>query len=357
MTKINDGFDYIKINLASPERIKSWAKNPIRRTSKFEEVLSADTVHYRTFKPEPGGLFCERIFGPVNDWECYCGEYVGVRRPVSICEICGVEITDSRIRRHRMGYIKLKTPVAHIWYVRGFPSYLSLVLGISRTLLSEIIYFNTLQVPTFDDEFLILLKESSGSKRLKLGGELLFDILSQIDVGKTAQACRERYSVLYQDDKVKKLLKRIRILESFIATGSSLTWMLLTIIPVLPPGLRPLVKLDGGRFAASDLNELYRRVIYRSNRLKRFLNIFAPELIIRNEKRMLQEAVDALIDNDRREKQSVNLNNRPLKSLSEILSGKQGRFRKNLLGKRVDYSGRSVIVVGPQLKLIKGGLP
>ena len=357
MSKIDRDFDYIKINLASPARIKSWTKHPLQLDPEIGEVKKSETLNYRTFKPEMGGLFCERIFGPVKSWECPCGKYAGVQQKEPlICKICGVEITESRVRRHRMGYIKLATPVTHIWYARGFPSYIALILGIKRRKLNEIIYFNDIQFQDVDYSFLRLTKLRHGAKKQKLGSELIFDALNNLNLVEQARECREHYSII-KVEKRKNLIKRIRILENFITVGSHPTWMLLSVIPVLPPALRPIIQLDGGKFATADLNELYRRVINRNSRLKRFLNIYAPELIIRNEKRMLQEAVDALIDNDRREKKSVNLNNRQLKSLSDILSGKQGRFRQNLLGKRVDYSGRSVIVVGPQLKLNQCGLP
>ena len=356
MTKFNESFDYIKINLASPERIKQWACHTLRDDPTAGEVTKSETINYRTFKPEMGGLFCERIFGPVKSWECHCGKYKRIRQQVLICERCGVEVTESRVRRHRMGYIQLEYPVAHIWYVRGFPSYLSLLLGIKRRELKEIIYFNEINFRQFDNKLLNWAKNVYGNQKPRAGAELIFDLLSSLDLEKVVEECRTAYRTASASDK-EKIIKRVRILENFIATKSNPTWMLLSVIPVLPPGLRPMVQLEGGRFATSDLNELYRRVINRNNRLKRFFAIYAPEIIIRNEERMLQEAVDALIDNGHREKKAVGLNNRPLKSLSDILSGKQGRFRQNLLGKRVDYSGRSVIVVGPELKLNQCGLP
>lgn len=357
MTKINESFDYIRISLASPERIKQWTRRTLGNETSMGEVIKSETINYRTFKPEMGGLFCERIFGPVKSWECHCGKYRRIRQEVFVCERCGVEVTESRVRRHRMGYIKLESPVAHIWYVKGFPSYISIILGIKRQKLNEIVYFNEIDFRKFDDELLNLVKQTYGSKKPRLGAELIFDLLNGYDLKKTSLQCRAAYLTASSLEAKKKLIRRIRILESFLATNSNPTWMLLSIVPVLPPDLRPMVQLEGGRFATSDLNELYRRVINRNNRLKRFFDIFAPEIIIRNEKRMLQEAVDALIDNGRREKKAVGLNNRPLKSLSDILSGKQGRFRQNLLGKRVDYSGRSVIIVGPELKLNQCGLP
>ena len=356
MTKFNESFDYIKINIASPERIKQWACHTLRDDPTNGEVTKSETINYRTFKPEMGGLFCERIFGPVKSWECHCGKYKRIRQQVLVCERCGVEVTESRVRRHRMGYIQLEYPVAHIWYVRGFPSYLSLLLGIKRRELKEIIYFNEINFRQFDNKLLNWAKNVYGNKKPRAGAELIFDLLNSLDLEKVIEESRLAYRLAATSDK-EKIIKRVRILENFIATKSNPTWMLLSVIPVLPPGLRPMVQLEGGRFATSDLNELYRRVINRNNRLKRFFAIYAPEIIIRNEKRMLQEAVDALIDNGKRGRAVVGLNNRPLKSLSDIIEGKQGRFRQNLLGKRVDYSGRSVIIVGPELKLNQCGLP
>jgi DNA-directed RNA polymerase subunit beta' len=356
MVKFDESFDYIKINLASPERIKHWSKNGLNNGLHNGHVTKAETINYRTFKPEMGGLFCEKIFGPVKSWECHCGKYKRIRQLVLVCERCGVEVTEARVRRHRMGYINLEYPVAHIWYVRGFPSYISLLLGIKRRELKEIIYFNEINFDRFDSNLLNWVKGTYGNKKPRSGAELIFDLLSSLDLNSAVNECRSSYKSASVSDK-ENIIKRIRVLENFIATKSNPTWMLLSVIPVLPPGLRPMVQLEGGRFATSDLNELYRRVINRNNRLKRFFVIYAPAIIIRNEKRMLQESVDALIDNGRREKKAVGLNNRPLKSLSDILSGKQGRFRQNLLGKRVDYSGRSVIIVGPDLKLNQCGLP
>ena len=356
MAKFNESFDYIKINLASPERIKQWACHTSRLAGGSGEVTKSETINYRTFKPEMGGLFCEKIFGPVKSWECHCGKYKRIRQQILVCERCGVEVTESRVRRHRMGYIKLEYPVAHIWYVRSFPSYISSLLGIKRRELKEILYFNEINFRNFDNTLLNWAKNLYGTKKPKAGAELIYDLLEHLDLESVVNDCRIRYATASTSDK-EKIIKRIRILENFIATKSDPTWMLLSIIPVLPPGLRPMVQLEGGRFATSDLNELYRRVITRNNRLLRLLEIDAPQLIIRNEKRMLQEAVDTLIDNGKRGKIAVNGNNRPLKSLSDIIKGKHGRFRQNLLGKRVDYSGRSVIVVGPELKINQCGLP
>ena len=367
---MEDNFDYIRINLASPERVKYWAQNPndIYVNRDNSEVISPETINYRTLKPEIGGLFCERIFGPVKNWECSCGKYNKLRQQeVLKCEVCGVDVTESRVRRYRMGYIELTYPVAHIWYVRGFPSYMAIILGMKKSDLIEIVYFNHIEVT--ESSLKNFAEGAYGDINTPAGTELLFHLLQSVDLQKTADDCRDEYiqmlteagEITENSEKTemikRRLLKRIRILENFIATNTDPTWMLLPLIPVLPPALRPMVPLESGRLATSDLNELYQRVIHRNIRLTRFCDTYAPEIIIRNEKRMLQEAVDALIDNARREKKAVNLNNRPLRSLSDILSGKQGRFRQNLLGKRVDYSGRSVIVVGPELRLNQCGLP
>ena len=273
MTKFNESFDYIKINLASPERIKQWACHTLRDDPTAGEVTKSETINYRTFKPEMGGLFCEKIFGPVKSWECHCGKYKRIRQQVLICERCGVEVTESRVRRHRMGYIQLEYPVAHIWYVRGFPSYLSLLLGIKRRELKEIIYFNEINFRQFDNKLLNWAKNVYGNQKPRAGAELIFDLLSSLDLEKVVEECRTAYRTASASDK-EKIIKRVRILENFIATKSNPTWMLLSVIPVLPPGLRPMVQLEGGRFATSDLNELYRRVINRNNRLKRFFAIY-----------------------------------------------------------------------------------
>ncbi len=348
MVRVNDTFEYVKINVASPEKIKKWSQRRIGNFIIACEVTRPETINYRTFKPEMDGLFCERIFGPVKNWECHCGKYKRIRNKNLICERCGVEITESRIRRHRMAHINLMYPVTHIWYLQGIPSYLTLLLDTTRYKLKRVIYFNDIKgnevIQTSKK-----LKETSGSDLLiKLLNKLNLKLqinFSRIEIINTSEIRRER------------LIKRIRILENFLSTGTNPIWMILFVLPILPPGLRPMVQLEGGRFATSDLNELYRRVITRNNRLKRFFEIYAPEIIVRNEKRLLQEAIDALIDNGKCEKKSVGLNTRPLKSLSDILAGKQGRFRQNLLGKRVDYSGRSIIVVDPYLKLNQCGLP
>ena len=348
MVRVDDTFEYVKINVASPEKIKKWSQRRIGNFIIACEVTRPETINYRTFKPEMDGLFCERIFGPVKNWECHCGKYKRIRNKNLICERCGVEITESRIRRHRMAHINLMYPVTHIWYLQGIPSYLTLLLDTTRYKLKRVIYFNDIK----GNETLQTskkLKETNGSDLLiKLLNKLNLKLqinFSSIEIINTSEIRRER------------LIKRIRILENFLSTGTNPIWMILFVLPILPPGLRPMVQLEGGRFATSDLNELYRRVITRNNRLKRFFEIYAPEIIVRNEKRLLQEAVDALIDNGKCEKKSVGLNTRPLKSLSDILAGKQGRFRQNLLGKRVDYSGRSIIVVDPYLKLNQCGLP
>ena len=348
MVRVDDTFEYVKINVASPEKIKKWSQRRIGNFIIACEVTRPETINYRTFKPEMDGLFCERIFGPVKNWECHCGKYKRIRNKNLICERCGVEITESRIRRHRMAHINLMYPVTHIWYLQGIPSYLTLLLDTTRYKLKRVIYFNDIK----SNETLQTskkLKETNGSDLLiKLLNKLNLKLhinFSRIEIINTSEIRRER------------LIKRIRILENFLSTGTNPIWMILFVLPILPPGLRPMVQLEGGRFATSDLNELYRRVITRNNRLKRFFEIYAPEIIVRNEKRLLQEAVDALIDNGKCEKKSVGLNTRPLKSLSDILAGKQGRFRQNLLGKRVDYSGRSIIVVDPYLKLNQCGLP
>jgi DNA-directed RNA polymerase subunit beta' len=355
MSRFNESFDYIRINLASPERIKGWAS---QNAGNSGEVVRAETLHYKTLQPEMGGLFCERIFGPTRNWECFCGKYKRVRQKIFVCERCGVEATDSRVRRHRMGYIELAYPVAHTWYVRGAPCYISLILGMKRRDLKETIYFSAdpLALEWQPEVITAKVKGETSKKYYPTGAEMILSSLKKLNLKNTVLNFRANYSTASKSEK-KTLIRRVRLVESFIATRSNPAWMILSIIPVLPPGLRPMVQLEGGRFATSDLNELYRRVINRNNRLKRLFSMYSPTIVIQNEKRMLQEAVDALIDNGRREKKAVDLNMRPLKSLSEILAGKQGRFRQNLLGKRVDYSGRSVIVVGPGLKLNQCGIP
>ena len=356
-----DYFDYIRISIASPERILQWSHG---------EVTKPETINYRTLKPERDGLFCERIFGPTKDWECYCGKYKRVRHKGIICERCGVEVTDSKVRRHRMGHIKLAAPVSHIWFLKGIPSYLGLLLDMTLKNLEQVIYFNSYVVlDGGDSDFkkLQLLSEEEyedymaenedSTLKVGIGAEAIQQLLSEIDINALAEEIRTELEGSVSVQKKSKLIKRLRLLDNLIQSGTNPTWMIMDVIPVTPPDLRPMVQLDGGRFATSDLNDLYRRVINRNNRLQRLLEMGAPEIIVRNEKRMLQEAVDALIDNGRRGRTVVGPNNRALKSLSNIIEGKQGRFRQNLLGKRVDYSGRSVIVVGPSLRLNQCGLP
>ena len=357
-----DYFDYIRISIASPERILKWS---------YGEVTKPETINYRTLKPERDGLFCEKIFGPTKDWECYCGKYKRVRHKGIICERCGVEVTDSKVRRHRMGHIKLAAPVSHIWFLKGIPSYLGLLLDMTLKDLEQVIYFNNYVVldPADSDfkklqllgeeEYEDYMAEHEDSQlRVGIGAEAIKELLSELDIKTMAEEMRaELNGNVTSVQRKSKLIKRLRLLDSLISSETDPTWMIMDVLPVTPPDLRPMVQLDGGRFATSDLNDLYRRVINRNNRLQRLLEMGAPEIIVRNEKRMLQEAVDALIDNGRRGRTVVGPNNRALKSLSNIIEGKQGRFRQNLLGKRVDYSGRSVIVVGPQLSLNQCGLP
>lgn len=375
MPKLEQRFDYVKIGLASPDRIRQWGERTLPNGMVVGEVTKPETINYRTLKPEMDGLFCERIFGPAKDWECHCGKYKRVRHRGIVCERCGVEVTESRVRRHRMGYIKLAAPVAHVWYLKGIPSYMSILLDMPLRDVEQIVYFNSYvvlnpgnaenlsykQLLTEDQWIEIedqLYSEDSQlvGVEVGIGAEALQRLLQDLDLEKEAEVLREDIANA-KGQKRAKLIKRLRVIDNFIATRSLPEWMILEVIPVIPPDLRPMVQLDGGRFATSDLNDLYRRVINRNNRLARLQEILAPEIIVRNEKRMLQEAVDALIDNGRRGRTVVGANNRPLKSLSDIIEGKQGRFRQNLLGKRVDYSGRSVIVVGPKLKIHQCGLP
>ena len=355
-----DIFNKLKIGIASDEKIREWSKG---------EVKKPETINYRTLKPEKDGLFCERIFGPTKDWECHCGKYKRVRYKGIVCDRCGVEVTKSKVRRERMGHIELAAPVAHIWYFKGIPSRIALMLDISPRNLEKIIYFASYVVidkGTTNLEKCQVLNEKEyheaeekygkGSFKAKMGAEALRELLEEIDVEKLAEQIRKELENASEQKKVK-LVKRLDTVEAFRLSGNRPEWMVMNVIPVIPPELRPMVQLDGGRFATSDLNDLYRRVINRNNRLKRLLELGAPEIIVRNEKRMLQESVDALIDNGRRGRPVTGAGNRPLKSLSDLLKGKQGRFRQNLLGKRVDYSGRSVIVVGPELKIYQCGLP
>ena len=366
-------FDYVRINLASPARIRTWGERILPNGQIVGEVTKPETINYRTLKPEMNGLFCERIFGPVNDWECHCGKYKRVRHNGIVCERCGVEVIESRVRRHRMGFIELASPATHVWYVKARPSKIALLLDLSLKELEQVIYFNsyivinpggvknlaykTLLTET-DWAALDYTEEEKEKIEILMGAEAIEKLLNNINLEDEAKYLRGLIPTLKNTGPDKdKCIKKLRIIDQFIATGCSPSWMILKLIPVLPPDLRRMVQLDGGRFATSDLNDLYRRVINRNNRLARLQEIMAPELIIRNEKRMLQEAVDALIDNGKRGRAVVGLNNRPLKSLSDIIEGKQGRFRQNLLGKRVDYSGRSVIIVGPELKLNQCGIP
>ena len=355
----NNTFDSIKIGLASPEMIRSWS---------FGEVKKPETINYRTLKAEKEGLFCERIFGPTKDWECLCGKYKRVRYKGKVCEKCGVEVTTKKVRRERMGHIELAAPVSHIWYFRAIPSRMGLLLDISARLLEKVLYFaqyividpgNTplekYQLLT-EREYREMYERYENDFRVGMGAEAVKELLAELDIPKLSEELKAELEKASGQKKLK-LIKRLEVVEAFRKSGNKPEWMILDVLPVIPPEIRPMVQLDGGRFATSDLNDLYRRVINRNNRLHRLKELRAPEIIIRNEKRMLQEAVDALIDNGRRGKPVTGPNNRTLKSLSEMLRGKQGRFRQNLLGKRVDYSGRSVIVVGPELKIYQCGLP
>ena len=352
-------FDSIQIGLASPEMIRSWS---------YGEVKKPETINYRTLKAEREGLFCEKIFGPTKDWECQCGKYKRVRHKGKICEKCGVEVTTKKVRRERMGHIELAAPVSHIWYFRAIPSRMGLLLDISPRLLERVLYFaqyividpgsTPLQKMQLlkDSEYRAMYERYEDDFKVGMGAEAIKQLLSELDIEQLSQDLKAELATATGQKKVK-IIKRLDVVESFRKSGNKPEWMILDVVPVLPPEIRPMVQLDGGRFASSDLNDLYRRVINRNNRLKRLMELHAPEIIIRNEKRMLQEAVDALIDNGRRGKPVTGPSNRALKSLSEMLRGKQGRFRQNLLGKRVDYSGRSVIVVGPDLKIYQCGLP
>ena len=371
MLRIEKSFDYVKINIASPTRIRSWGERILPNGQIIGEITKPETINYRTLKPEMHGLFCERIFGPVNDWECHCGKYKRVRHKGIICERCGVEVIESNVRRHRIGFIELASPVTHVWYVKGRPSKIAMILNISLKELEQIVYFNSYIVTNSgtstelsnnqllgetDWAAFDYANEGKSDVEISIGAEAVKTLMEQINLEEESKNLRELIPSTKGPER-EKLIKRLRVIDQFIASSCNPAWMVLSILPVLPPDLRPMVQLDGGRFATSDLNDLYRRVINRNNRLARLQEIMAPELIIRNEKRMLQEAVDALIDNGKRGRAVVGLNNRPLKSLSDIIEGKQGRFRQNLLGKRVDYSGRSVIIVGPELKLNQCGLP
>ena len=353
-------FDSLKIGLASPDMIRSWS---------FGEVKKPETINYRTLKPERDGLFCARIFGPAKDYECLCGKYKRLKHRGVVCEKCGVEVTLSKVRRERMGHIELASPVAHIWFLKSLPSRIGLLLDMTLREIERVLYFESFVVVDpgltdleagqllTDDEYLAKVEEHGDEFTAKMGAEAILDLLDDINLERETSTLREEIQETNSETKLKKLTKRLKLMEAFQASGNKPEWMIMTVLPVLPPDLRPLVPLDGGRFATSDLNDLYRRVINRNNRLKRLLDLNAPDIIVRNEKRMLQEAVDALLDNGRRGRAITGTNRRPLKSLADMIKGKQGRFRQNLLGKRVDYSGRTVIVVGPTLKLHQCGLP
>jgi len=354
-----NNFEYMKIGLASPDKIRSWS---------YGEIKKPETINYRTLKPEKDGLFCERIFGPTKDWECHCGKYKRVRYKGVVCDRCGVEVTRAKVRRERMGHIELAAPVSHIWYFKGIPSRMGLVLDMSPRALEEVIYFASYVVTEAGDtplekkqllsekEFRAYRERYGQSFQASMGAEAIKKLLSDINLEKDVDSLKEELKTA-QGQRRTRAIKRLEVLEAFRNSGNEPSWMILDVLPVIPPELRPMVQLDGGRFATSDLNDLYRRVINRNNRLKRLLDLGAPSIIVQNEKRMLQEAVDALIDNGRRGRPVTGPGNRPLKSLSHMLKGKQGRFRQNLLGKRVDYSGRSVIVVGPNLQMYQCGLP
>jgi DNA-directed RNA polymerase subunit beta' len=354
-----NNFEYMSIGLASPDKIRSWS---------FGEVKKPETINYRTLKPEKDGLFCERIFGPQKDWECHCGKYKRVRYKGVVCDRCGVEVTRAKVRRERMGHIELAAPVSHIWYFKGIPSRMGLVLDMSPRALEEVIYFASYVVTETGDtpldkkqllsekEYRAYREKYGNTFHAAMGAEAIKKLLLDIDLEKEVDGLKEELKTS-QGQRRTRAIKRLEVLEAFRNSGNEPSWMVLDVLPVIPPELRPMVQLDGGRFATSDLNDLYRRVINRNNRLKRLLDLGAPSIIVQNEKRMLQEAVDALIDNGRRGRPVTGPGNRPLKSLSHMLKGKQGRFRQNLLGKRVDYSGRSVIVVGPNLKMYQCGLP
>ena len=352
-------FDAIKIGLASPEKIREWSRG---------EVKKPETINYRTLKPEKDGLFCEKIFGPTKDWECHCGKYKKVRYKGVVCDRCGVEVTKASVRRERMGHIELAAPVSHIWYFKGIPSRMGLILDISPRTLEKVLYFACYIVLDAGDtdlaykqvltekEYREAYEKYGDTFRVGMGAEAVKELLQAIDLEAEAKSLQDEFKTA-TGQKRARIVKRLEVVEAFLNSDNKPEWMILDAVPVIPPDIRPMVQLDGGRFATSDLNDLYRRIINRNNRLKRLLELGAPDIIVRNEKRMLQEAVDALIDNGRRGRPVTGPGNRALKSLSDMLKGKQGRFRQNLLGKRVDYSGRSVIVVGPDLKIYQCGLP
>ena len=355
-------FDSIRIGLASPDKIREWS---------YGEVKKPETINYRTLKPERDGLYCEKIFGPTKDWECHCGKFKKIRFKGIVCDRCGVEVTKASVRRERMGHIELAAPVSHIWYFKGIPSRMGLLLDISPRILERVLYFaayivldpgntalNLKDVLTETEyrQALDQYKDDLGSFRVGMGAEAVQELLRNIDLDQEAEALKEELDAATGQKKAK-IIKKLEVVEAFRNSNNKPEWMVMNVIPVIPPDLRPMVQLDGGRFATSDLNDLYRRIINRNNRLRRLQELSAPDIIVRNEKRMLQEAVDALIDNGRHGRAVTGPGNRALKSLSDMLKGKQGRFRQNLLGKRVDYSGRSVIVVGPELKIYQCGLP
>ncbi|MBQ4350767.1 MAG: DNA-directed RNA polymerase subunit beta', partial [Clostridia bacterium] len=352
-------FESIKIGLASPEMIRGWS---------YGEVKKPETINYRTLKAERDGLYCERIFGPTKDWECLCGKYKRVRYKGKICEKCGVEVTQKKVRRERMGHIELAAPVSHIWYFRAIPSRMGILLDISPRILEKVLYFAAYIVidpgETPLAKYQVLSEKEirdarehyENSFRVGMGAQAIKELLAELDIEALSEQLKTELAQANGQKKLR-IIKRLEVVEAFRKSGNRPEWMILDVVPVIPPDIRPMVQLDGGRFATSDLNDLYRRVINRNSRLDRLIKLHAPDIIIRNEKRMLQEAVDALIDNGRRGKPVTGPSSRPLKSLSEMLRGKQGRFRQNLLGKRVDYSGRSVIVVGPSLKIYQCGLP
>ena len=376
--KLQSDFTRISIGLASPETILEWSNG---------EVTKPETINYRTFKPEMGGLFCERIFGPVKDYECHCGKYKRIRYKGIVCDRCGVEVTEKRVRRERMGHLNLVVPVAHIWYFKSLPNKIGYMLGLPAKKLELVVYYERyvviqpgvkeadgIQYLDFltEEEYLEILETLPKENQMlddhdpnkfvaKMGGEAMVDLLGRLNLDDLSYDLRNQAYHETSQQRKNEALKRLKVIESFRSANTNFEnkpeWMIIKVLPVIPPELRPLVPLDGGRFASSDLNDLYRRVIIRNNRLKRLIEIKAPEVILRNEKRMLQEAVDSLFDNSRKANAVKTEGNRPLKSLSDMLKGKQGRFRQNLLGKRVDYSGRSVIVVGPELKLHECGLP
>ena len=352
-------FDAIRIGIASPEQIRDWS---------YGEVKKPETINYRTLKPERDGLFCERIFGPTKDWECHCGKYKKIRYKGKICDRCGVEVTRANVRRERMGHIELAAPVSHIWYFKGIPSRMGLLLDLSPRILEKVLYFASYIVtdPGYapltknqilsEKEYRELREKYEDDFDAGMGAEAVKKLLADINLEELSVQLREELQHA-SGQKKARIVKRLEVVDAFRLSGNKPEWMIIDVLPVIPPEIRPMVQLDGGRFATSDLNDLYRRVINRNNRLKRLIQLNAPDIIVRNEKRMLQEAVDALIDNGRRGRAVTGANNRALKSLSDMLKGKQGRFRQNLLGKRVDYSGRSVIVVGPELKIYQCGLP